>query len=428
MPNDLAGRSMRPLLKAGEKTVKNWRDDYAFLHETCIAVRTHRHKLIHYTNVNERELYDLQKDPYEITNLIDNPAYASVLKDMERRLQRHIKETDFPNTRNHRLASPRLLGPFAAADEQAAIEAALAAPAGAKNVSVNGKDYSWTKPKNPKDIMMQEFKDARWMWMPEQRVPGKPSVLPNCPPGNVYFRGEFMVPKDAKVQSAKIQASVDNHYQLYVNGKKVARGSGWVHVTTHNITTLLKPGKNVIAFLGENAANVSNPAGLIAGLRVDLVEGEPVSLSSGKGWHVTDKQQAGWAEIDFDDSGWEFSQDLGKRDMAPWKLGSSRPANPAGTLGGKADELFLLAFEIEQLTKKDPFVRVGFNPTEKPVTGWVNGERLFNRRLNDNPFNRSFNPPLVKGVNKLIFKGRFGDYTALTVDVLGHDGKTRIIE
>jgi arylsulfatase A-like enzyme len=40
------------------------------------------------------ELYDLEADPYELTNLAPDPAYADVLREMAERMWRRIHETD----------------------------------------------------------------------------------------------------------------------------------------------------------------------------------------------------------------------------------------------------------------------------------------------------------------------------------------------
>ena len=184
----------------------------------------------------------------------------------------------------------------------------------------------------------------------------------------------------------------------------------------------------MIAFVGENAGANPNPAGLIAGLRIEFTNGDPVSLSSGEGWRVAAAQAPGWDAAGFDDSAWATSQDLGPRAMAPWRTGQNKPINPAKRLGGKPDDLFLLAFELEQLTERDPFVRVNIAPAQRAITGWVNRERLYERRLNDNPFNHSFNPPLVKGRNTLIFRGRLGDYPVVIIGAMVHKGKVCVLE
>jgi len=44
----------------------------------------------------EYELYDLEKDPYEFTNVADNPAYQSTLESLKKQLQQWQKETTDP--------------------------------------------------------------------------------------------------------------------------------------------------------------------------------------------------------------------------------------------------------------------------------------------------------------------------------------------
>ena len=46
------------------------------------------------------ELYDLEADPYELTNSAPNPDYADVLRDMASRMWQRIHETDDFNMTN----------------------------------------------------------------------------------------------------------------------------------------------------------------------------------------------------------------------------------------------------------------------------------------------------------------------------------------
>ena len=42
------------------------------------------------------ELYDLKNDPHEIKNVADDPAYASVKADLEKRLMAELSRTGDP--------------------------------------------------------------------------------------------------------------------------------------------------------------------------------------------------------------------------------------------------------------------------------------------------------------------------------------------
>ena len=63
---------------------------------TYKAVRTDRHKLIHWVNRGEAseldELYDLERDPYEMRNLIDDARYAQTRKDLVKELRKLVAE------------------------------------------------------------------------------------------------------------------------------------------------------------------------------------------------------------------------------------------------------------------------------------------------------------------------------------------------
>lgn len=52
-------------------------------------IRTKEHKLVHYANSDEGELYDLRNDPNEFANEYGNPKFAAVREELFRRLAAH---------------------------------------------------------------------------------------------------------------------------------------------------------------------------------------------------------------------------------------------------------------------------------------------------------------------------------------------------
>nr|WP_228851341.1 sulfatase [Aegicerativicinus sediminis] len=106
MPNDMQGKSLRPLLE-GKVSESDFRDaiyyhyyDYPAFHmvKKHYGVRTYRYKLMHfYDDIDTWELYDLEKDPMEINNLIDNSEYDEIeadLRDKLSELQEKYNVTD----------------------------------------------------------------------------------------------------------------------------------------------------------------------------------------------------------------------------------------------------------------------------------------------------------------------------------------------
>jgi len=97
-PPDMQGRSLVPLLKG--HTPADWRSSiyyhyYEHPAEHNVArhygVRTGRYKLIHFYQLEEWELYDLEKDPDELRSVYGDPDYAAItaaLKDELERLRR----------------------------------------------------------------------------------------------------------------------------------------------------------------------------------------------------------------------------------------------------------------------------------------------------------------------------------------------------
>lgn len=93
IPKDIQGESFRNI--ANGKTNK-WRDAiyysyYEFPGEHHVkrhyGIRTDRYKLIHfYFDMDEWELYDLEKDPSEMDNVYKDPTYDSIKKKMHQKL------------------------------------------------------------------------------------------------------------------------------------------------------------------------------------------------------------------------------------------------------------------------------------------------------------------------------------------------------
>ncbi|HSD53912.1 MAG TPA: sulfatase-like hydrolase/transferase [Burkholderiales bacterium] len=98
----MQGRSLLPLL-AGKRA--GWRKSILceYFSENAMpwlvgmsykAVRTDRHKLIHWVNrEGVDELYDLERDPYELKNVIASRAYAGVRTKLRKELARLVAES-----------------------------------------------------------------------------------------------------------------------------------------------------------------------------------------------------------------------------------------------------------------------------------------------------------------------------------------------
>jgi len=114
IPDDMQGRSIRPLLKG--KTPKDWpRSMYYryWMHgahfnvAAHLGVRTKRYKLIYYYGLPlnakgtkggptppEWELFDLKNDPLEMKNVYDDPAYTKVVNQLKAELIRLRKKLE----------------------------------------------------------------------------------------------------------------------------------------------------------------------------------------------------------------------------------------------------------------------------------------------------------------------------------------------
>ena len=93
-PSDMQGVSLKPLLEG--KAPTDWRTSVYYHYyefpgahsvQKHYGVRTERYKLIHFYDIEEWELYDLEKDPQEMRSVYSDPEYAEVVVDMKRKLE-----------------------------------------------------------------------------------------------------------------------------------------------------------------------------------------------------------------------------------------------------------------------------------------------------------------------------------------------------
>ncbi len=119
IPETFQGHSLRPLLRgetpAGWQTSLYYRYWMHKAHHNVYAhygVRTLRYKLIYYysdalgqagaideTYEPEWELFDLECDPYELHNVVDDPAYKAVVKELKdelHKLQENVGDQRYP--------------------------------------------------------------------------------------------------------------------------------------------------------------------------------------------------------------------------------------------------------------------------------------------------------------------------------------------
>jgi arylsulfatase A-like enzyme len=103
VPPDMQGRSLVPLLTG--HTPGDWRQshyyhyyEYPAVHnvQRHYGVRTSRHKLIHFYQLDEWELYDLEKDPREMHSVYDDPQYAGVASELKSELDRLRRQYKVP--------------------------------------------------------------------------------------------------------------------------------------------------------------------------------------------------------------------------------------------------------------------------------------------------------------------------------------------
>lgn len=179
---------------------------------------------------------------------------------------------------------------------------------------------------------------ARWIWAR--------SHVDTCN-FYLYARREFQT---EAVGPAGAAVSCSSEYRLYVNGRYVGRGPSPCHPAfqyydEHDVTHLLRPGKNVIAAVCYNYGEDTHcrpraPGGFL--LQLQIGNGEPQVIATDQSWRVlpgfewdtgsarmfwttgfqevydSRRKPVGWNVVGFDDSDWQTPFVIGEVGVEPW--------------------------------------------------------------------------------------------------------------
>ncbi len=95
IPKAVQGRSMLPLLGDEPRAI---REDALTENMYRKALATQRYRYVANLDGESDELYDVQEDPWELQNLVDNADYCELVAELQRRLLRRLAEARRPIT------------------------------------------------------------------------------------------------------------------------------------------------------------------------------------------------------------------------------------------------------------------------------------------------------------------------------------------
>jgi VCBS repeat-containing protein len=129
--------------------------------------------------------------------------------------------------------------------------------------------------------------------------------------------------------SGDIVMTVDNGFEVFVNGVLVGSGSDWM--TAQVIPVDLE--------LGDVVAVHATDTGGIAGLLAELSWDGGSAVSDGS-WRVSTDGSGDWETVGFDDSGWDLASTYGTYGVAPWNLNVAGFPSPSDAQWIWTDDTF----------------------------------------------------------------------------------------
>ncbi|MBI5835279.1 MAG: hypothetical protein HZB16_23475 [Armatimonadetes bacterium] len=151
---------------------------------------------------------------------------------------------------------------------------------------------------------------GHWVWHPD-RVTSE---------GTVWFATGFELPAGQTITAAAAQATADNAYKLYLDGREVGGGDVWMTPQSFDLTGKLTPGRHTLTV---EARNLDGPAALNVGLAARLADGREIRALTDGTWRARLDKPAGWPRADLAAPGWVAVRDLGESTAAPYHLAAT---------------------------------------------------------------------------------------------------------
>jgi alpha-L-rhamnosidase len=124
---------------------------------------------------------------------------------------------------------------------------------------------------------------------------------------SLWFRREFEVAATNPVSHGLLVIASVGDVTAYVNGTKVvATVAKFPHGhVTQTISEMMRPGRNVVSVeLDADPSSAASGAGIIAGITLDLADGDVRRIQTDEQWRVSDTEQANWEKPEFDSTRW----------------------------------------------------------------------------------------------------------------------------
>jgi signal transduction histidine kinase len=123
------------------------------------------------------------------------------------------------------------------------------------------------------------------------------------------------IPKDGKVRKARLVVTADNEFTLFVDGRELGRGVEWRELYVFDLTTLLPPGRHVLAVRCYNGVFA---AGMLCGMRADLADGRTIEIKSDETWRIVPEGVRHWEKRTEAQPNWPAATVIAPLGGNPW--------------------------------------------------------------------------------------------------------------